>query len=149
MRRMVTQARWTDAAGTEWTLVEMPPIRGLPPRLGFRSRDYAFVTVFTEADSGEDVEVDGTDLQRFVDRATEAGGESQEGSPSTGIRTARLWIDPRSRTEWEVELDAGEILFRRGTQVVRAPRGDGEPSPRAMDDEELQEALDRAQAADD
>lgn len=149
MRRMVTQARWTDSAGTEWTLVEMPPIRGLPPRLGFRSRDYAFVAVFTEAESGDDVEVDDADLQRFVDRAVEKGGASEEGLPSSGIRTARLWIDPRSRTEWEVELDAGEILFRRGTQVLRVPRGEGEPTPREMDDEELQEALDRAQAADD
>lgn len=139
MRHASTQLRWTDRDGTEWTLLTMPPIRDLPQRLGFRSREYAFVAILAEVDP--DAELADDDLQSFVDRAL---GRSDEGP-----RTARLWIDPRSRTEWEVSTDAGEVVFRRGTEVLRAPRGEGHRHPREMSGEELQDALDEAQESDD
>lgn len=139
MRHTSTQMRWTDRDGTEWTLLAMPPIRELPQRLGFRSREYAFVVILPELDPADELAEE--DLQAYVDRAL--------GHAAGGPRTARLWIDPRSRTEWEITGDAGEIVFRRGTEVFRAPRGEGHRHPREMSTEELKEALDHAQGTGD
>ena len=139
MRHVTGQARWTDRDGTEWTLLAMPPIRDLPQRLGFRSREYAFVVILRDADP--DAELEDADLQAYVDRAL--------GRTDDGPDTARLWIDPRSRTEWEVTTEPGEIVFRRGTEMLRTSRGEGHRHPREMTSDELQEALDEAQEGDE
>lgn len=138
MRRGTRQTWWTDRDGTEWTLLAMPPIRDLPQRLGFRSRTYAFVVILR--DTGDDTELEDVDLQAYVDRAL---GRTDDGPP-----TARLWIDPRSRTEWEVTTDSGQIVFRRGTDVIRTPGSEDAAHPRQMSAADLQDALDRAQEGD-
>lgn len=135
MRHVTRQARWTDRDGTEWTLLTMPPIRDMSRRVGLRSREYAFVVILHEAD--EDLEIEDDDLQTWVDRAM--------GRTDDGPDTARLWIDPRSRTEWEVSADADELMYRRGTEVVRTSRDEHDGHPRELTSAQLQDALDEAQ----
>lgn len=129
---------WTDREGTDWEVARLERVESIAPRMTFRTHDYAFVGFLPEQVTGE---MDETGYQRYVDHAF---GRSTEGPG-----TARLWKDPRSGMEWEVSVEAGEIVFRRGTEVVRAPRGDGESHPRDMSTVELQEALDEAQESED
>ena len=124
--------RWTDREGTEWVVRRRESVRGLDDGWILQRVGYGLVAFAAAPDEPSE-----SQLQAWVD--DHAGEE-----PTAA--TARLWTDPRSDVEWEVYQDAGELVFRRGVEVVRTPRGDNRAPPRAMDDEELQDALDRAQS---
>ena len=128
---------WVDRDGTAWRVtyeaaVERPDT---PSRVVFRSEVYAF-----RVDAPERTleELQEHELHGFLDRHRDPR--------LTEHGTARLWTDPRSGVEWEVHTDAGELVFRRGTEAVRTRWGDARPPPTGMDDDQLVDALDAAQA---
>lgn len=125
---------WRDREGNEWEVSSREGEPGLDEGWVLRSTTYSLVVL---------VPVEG---QRPSDAALHGYLDRHHGRVEEGPPTARLWIDPRSGIEWEVSDDAGEIVFRNGTEVVRSARGDGQAGPRAMSDEELQKELDEAES---
>jgi hypothetical protein len=128
------ERRWRDREGTEWTVSSRGASTGHAAGWILRSETYCFVVhaadPATEPGEGE--------LHSYLDR--------HRGLADEGPTTARLWTDPRSRMEWEVSGDTGELAFRSGTEVVRSAGGDGEKSVWQMSDHELQDQLDEAES---
>jgi hypothetical protein len=122
---------WKDRSGTEWFVQRRENEYGRKPGWILRRVGYSLV-VYTDPTQDPTA----AQLQGWIDGHMAAGGGGE------GVDTARLWIDTRNRTEWEISEEGHDLVFHRGYEKVRFPRGYGRTPPRSMEDDALQAALD-------
>ena len=124
---------WKDEAGTDWVVYRREGVGSTETGWIFRMKGHSFV-VFTAAEElADDL------LQNCVDAHM---GRSDSGPP-----TARLWMDHRDTTEWEITMSRHEMLFKRSVEQLPLWVDWGQTPPRSLREDELRTALDDARQA--